>query len=62
MKSINHPILGDVIYSRKDQKFDVDLCLHALSLTINHPLTGERMTFRAKMPKRIRNVIEELTI
>lgn len=62
MKSINHPILGDVIYSRKDQKFDVDLCLHALSLTITHPVTGERMTFRAKMPDRIRKVIKELTI
>ena len=62
MKSINHPILGDIIYSRKDNNFDVELCLHALSLTIDHPVTGERMTFRAKMPERIRKVIKELTI
>ncbi|MSU05963.1 RluA family pseudouridine synthase [Spirochaetales bacterium NM-380-WT-3C1] len=62
MKSINHPILGDVIYSRKDSKFDVNLCLHAFSLTIDHPVTKERMTFRAKMPTRIRDVIKELSI
>lgn len=60
MQSIGHPVLGDPIYSRKDALFDVPLCLHAASLTISHPVTGERMTFRAKLPGRIRDTVREL--
>ncbi len=60
MKSIGHPVLGDPIYSRPDDKFDVPLCLHAASLTVDHPVTGERMTFRAKLSAHIRNTVLEL--
>lgn len=61
MQSIGHPIVGDPLYSRPDPAFkDVGLCLHALSLTIDHPVTGERMTFRSGMPRRIRGVLEEI--
>ena len=36
MKYLNHPILGDVIYSRLDKDFkDVSLMLHAFKLEIN---------------------------
>ena len=62
LKSINHPILGDEIYSRKDNLFDVPLCLHAFTLSIDHPVTGERLTFRAKLPERMRDVIKKLSI
>lgn len=61
MKSIGHPVLGDPIYSRPEGRFESSgLCLHALKLTIDHPLTGERMTFYARMPERIRNVVKDL--
>ncbi|MGN0907445.1 MAG: RluA family pseudouridine synthase, partial [Bullifex sp.] len=60
MQSIGHPVLGDPLYSGRDKRFDVPLCLHAASLTINHPVNGERMTFRAKLPSRIRNTVLEL--
>ena len=61
MQSIGHPVLGDPLYSRPDSVFkDTGLCLHALSLTIDHPVTGERMTFRSRMPERIHRVLEEI--
>ncbi len=61
MKSIGHPVLGDPIYSRPEGRFESSgLCLHALKLSIDHPLTGERMTFYARMPERIRNVVKDL--
>lgn len=61
MKSIGHPVLGDPIYSRPEGRFESSgLCLHALKLSIDHPLTGERMTFYARMPERIRKVVKGL--
>lgn len=61
MKSIGHPVLGDVIYSRPDTRFpDCGLCLHAMSLTVDHPVTGERLTFRSRLPERMRVVLKEL--
>ena len=61
MQSIGHPVLGDPIYSRKDERFDIPLALHAAMLTIDHPVTGERMTFRAKLPERIRDTVLRLS-
>jgi len=61
MKSIGHPLLCDVLYSSKDKNFSEDnLMLHAMSLTIDHPQSGKRMTFQAKMPSRIRKALSML--
>lgn len=43
-----HPIVGDRLYGR--QLPGERLCLHAESLTIKHPMTGEAMTFTATVP------------
>ena len=61
MKSINHPILGDALYSRKDDKFpEVQLMLHSLSLEFTHPTTEERMKFIAPLPSRFSEVLRAL--
>lgn len=61
MKSINHPILGDALYSRKDDKFpEVQLMLHSLSLEFTHPTTEERMKFIAPLPSRFSEVLRVL--
>ena len=58
MKSLGHPILGDPIYSRPDSSWpDVGLCLHALRLSFDHPVSGVRMSFTAPLPQRIREVV-----
>ncbi|MCK3657940.1 bifunctional tRNA pseudouridine(32) synthase TrmQ/ribosomal large subunit pseudouridine synthase RluA [Pasteurellaceae bacterium Pebbles2] len=44
--ALGHPILGDKFYSHPQAKaMSPRLCLHAESLTITHPITGERMRF-----------------
>ena len=43
------PVLGDALYGGKAGMFP-RLCLHAAELTIPHPTTGKRITFRAALP------------
>lgn len=62
LSSINHPILGDPLYTRKDNKHDVTMMLHSALLAVEHPTTGERMVFRAPVPERFERVMESLGI
>ncbi len=57
MASIGHPVLGDELYGRRDRSYDGLLCLHSMSLKLDHPESGKRMNFRAPMPKRIRDIV-----
>lgn len=50
MRSIGHPVLGDVIYGVKNMPKAPRLMLHAFSLSFTHPRTNERMTFTAPCP------------
>ena len=48
MLALGHPILGDKFYSHPQAKaLSPRLCLHAESLQIQHPITGETMEFTA---------------
>ena len=62
LTSIGHPILGDSLYSRKDNKHDVTMMLHSALLSLEHPTTGERMVFRAPLPERFEKAFEALSI
>ena len=45
---LSSPILGDLLYGSYSLETDTTserLCLHALSITFTHPVTGERVTF-----------------
>jgi tRNA pseudouridine32 synthase/23S rRNA pseudouridine746 synthase/23S rRNA pseudouridine1911/1915/1917 synthase len=53
-----HPIVGDRIYGRKDNKIAKRLALHAGSLTIKHPFTKEEMTFEAELPAYFKNLVK----
>jgi len=44
-----HPVVGDKMYGKKEKGIK-RLCLHAAKLSINHPVTKERMTFETKIP------------
>ncbi len=53
MKSINHPVIGDVLYNKFFNRYpDSTLMLHSHILEINHPVTGERLLFEAPVPER----------
>jgi tRNA pseudouridine32 synthase/23S rRNA pseudouridine746 synthase len=51
MSAIGHPIIGDYFYAH-DVAFNMAnrLNLHARSLYLNHPFTGQRMNFESKAP------------
>lgn len=52
LKSINHPIVGDKIYSDiKDNR--KRLCLHAHYLEFIHPITKENIKLETKIPREI---------
>ncbi|KKU29023.1 MAG: Pseudouridine synthase [Candidatus Amesbacteria bacterium GW2011_GWA1_47_20] len=62
MRHLGHPIVSDPIYGdRKTWKKDLQICprlfLHAKSLEITHPTTGERMTFTAELPEELEKVV-----
>jgi len=69
MKSIAHPLLGDPKYNKRprtNKKMSEELkeilgsfdrqALHAHKLTFEHPQTGEKMKFKARIPKDMQNV------
>ena len=69
LKHIGHPIAGDPLYAgpqwrgipdKRIQKAVASLgrqALHAASLTIPHPRTGQRMTFTSPLPAEIAAVV-----
>ncbi len=57
MASLGHPLLGDPVYGGDGTRFGAQhrklingQCLHAGTLTLLHPRTGESMTFTAPLP------------
>lgn len=60
LKSINHPIVGDEVYSGSQLLAKNGQLLHAHKLMLKHPKTGEDMTFEAPLPKKFENVLVRL--
>ena len=52
------PVAGDKKYGEKKQGIK-RLALHAVSLTILHPYTKEKMTFKAKVPAYFESLVKE---
>lgn len=67
MSHCGHPVLGDPLYGgernqffeRHKALFDGQ-CLHAGKLELNHPRTGERMTFECEIPDNMKKILEIL--
>lgn len=63
MKSIGHPVVGDVLYNNKLSRFpNKTLMLHSASLEIRHPETDEVMTFSAELPQNFIDFQKELEV
>jgi tRNA pseudouridine32 synthase/23S rRNA pseudouridine746 synthase len=51
LHAIGHPLLGDDLYAPAEVVAMADrLLLHATRLTLDHPATGQRMTFESPCP------------
>ena len=55
MKEMGHPVAGDKQYGARTNPIG-RLCLHANELSFTHPVTGEAVTFKAKMPRDFNRV------
>jgi len=65
MKHLGYPIVSDEFYagrkvSREDRKWCSRLFLHAKSLEVIHPISGETMTFKSSLPGDLQKVIKLL--
>lgn len=61
MSYINHPLLGDEVYGKKDNMFKISgQMLHAKLLGFNHPSTGKYVEFESKLPNYFCDVLEKL--
>lgn len=49
--ALGHPLLGDVLYGGSESHIIPRPALHALTLTLTHPYTNERMSFTAEYPQ-----------
>lgn len=68
MAHLGHPLLGDPVYGGVGSQFErrhpslfKGQFLHAVSLTLTHPHTGETMTFEAPIPDNFKNVLSLLS-
>lgn len=62
LKYLNHPVVSDPIYGgRKNYQADKKWCprlfLHATSLTIKHPVSGETKTFSSPLPADLQTAL-----
>ena len=58
---IGHPIVGDLLYGYKKQKFKLDgQLLHAKKLTFIHPMTGKIMNFEVDLPNDFIEILRVL--
>ena len=60
MAHIKHSVAGDVVYGSAKPRLGLDgQALHAARLELTHPATGERMTFKAKVPEYFASALKK---
>jgi 23S rRNA pseudouridine1911/1915/1917 synthase len=59
MRSLNHPVVGDVIYTKKKSNFkNLGLMLHAKKIRFSHPRTSRVMELESGLPPRFQILID----
>lgn len=63
MEHLGYPLVGDPKYSPMKTPFSINgQALHSLTLAFDHPRTGERMEFEAKLPEDLHKVVNRLRL
>jgi RluA family pseudouridine synthase len=60
--ALGYPLLGDTLYSAPETNIIARPALHAYSLTFNHPVSNERVSFTAPYPADFKKALERLTL
>ena len=63
MEYLGYPLVGDPKYSPLKTPFSINgQALHSLTLAFDHPRTGERMEFEAKLPEDLHKIVTRLRL
>lgn len=63
MEHLGYPLVGDPKYSPMKTPFSINgQALHSMTLAFEHPRTGERMEFEAKMPEDMHKIVTRLRL
>jgi len=63
MAYINHPVVGDPLYTRRKNEFGIKTqMLHAKRIGLKHPSLGEYMEFEVQPPQEFNEVIKLLRL
>lgn len=61
MAYIKHPVVGDDVYSSGKNPFGIEgQALHAINLSLMHPVTGDTMKFYAPIPEYLSKALAKL--
>ncbi|MCH5249631.1 MAG: RluA family pseudouridine synthase [Lachnospiraceae bacterium] len=61
MASIGHPVLGDTVYSNRKSKYNLQgQTLHAMTIGLIHPSTGEYLEISAPLPEYFEHLLNIL--
>ncbi len=61
MAHINHPVVGDLTYGRKEKPALIKRqALHAWQLRLVHPVSGEAQQFKAPIPEDMEGLIQKI--
>ena len=61
MSHLGHALVGDHLYGGENPDLLHRQALHSYQLTINHPITKERITLEAPLPDDIQQLINKIT-
>lgn len=62
LKSINHPIVGDVLYGGVDKSINTQgQLLFAYKISFVHPETQKTMTFEIDLPKYFQTILQKIS-
>ncbi|NCB63848.1 MAG: RluA family pseudouridine synthase [Clostridia bacterium] len=57
MAYLGYPLTGDFLYGTEDKALIARPALHSAELELLHPVTGERLSFRAALPEDMRRLL-----
>ena len=67
LSEAGHPVCGDKVYGRamfgpkaEDQSGAPRLALHAAELNVEHPITGQLLSFTTRLPRDLEEFVERL--
>ena len=60
--ALGYPLLGDTLYSAPETNIIARPALHAHSLSFNHPVSNERVSFTAPYPADFKKALKRLAL